>query len=114
MVTQVGKVRLHWEDDQWEGNAEWMSKDVTINRQLVSGTEAVMLTVRGLHNQENPTPRPQAWWAGSIVGEEGTDVEGAVVGFTVLVRMGAGADQLAGGALEVAEVHWMVVGRVVE
>jgi len=72
-----------------------------------------MLTVRDLHNQENPTPRPQAWWAGSIVGEEGTGVEGAVMGFAVLVRMGAGADQLAGG-LEVAEVHWMVVGRALE
>ena len=73
--------------------------------------EAVILTVRDLHNQANPTTRPQAWWADSIVGEEGTDAEGAMVGFTVRVRMGADADQLAGGALEVAEVHWMVVGR---
>ena len=74
----------------------------------------VNLTIQSNLDLENPTPRPQVWWAGSIVGEEGTDAEGAVVGFTVQVRMGAGANQLTGGALEVAEMRWMVVSRAAE
>ena len=111
-LTQLGKIRLHWEDDRWQSTEGWLSKSVTLHRPVASGTEVVTLTVRDLHKQQNPSPSPYVWRAETITNIVGGGQE-QVVGFTVRVMMGANVVLLAEGQTEVAQVHWMVTGTAV-
>src|SRR3546814_10736918 len=104
MSVQTGKTMLQWNDDSVVRVNDRLSKVVTLEVPVVNGTEAVLLTITDLHNQDNPSPLPCVWFTDPAV------IDDDVVAFTIQLTMGADTALLAAGLLEVAEVNWVVFG----